>query len=253
MDAYRLKWIAIVGMFFNHAVLALREVIPLGLALPMFAVGGVTFPIMAFMVVEGYKHTSNLRRYLLRIFAFGLIAQIPYMLAVRDFFRLNIMFTILLGLLLILLYDRLKNSSIKHVVFWPVFILGVAVSAVFDWMIIGVIMMFLFHAISNEGKRRAIPPFVAGMMYVLSLSFAVLGYMALGDGFVLGAYSAAGSDVLFFTSFPVGIFFAIYLLKKYNGERGRRMKYLFYWFYPLHFVALAAAALGLGLIELPMI
>ena len=71
LDAYKLKWIAIIGMILNHVAIALREVVPFGLQFPLYAVGGLTFPIMAFFVVEGYRHTSNLKRYMLRIFIFG--------------------------------------------------------------------------------------------------------------------------------------------------------------------------------------
>ena len=43
LNAYQLKWIAIIGMFTNHAVIALREVIPLALGLVDFGVFNPTF------------------------------------------------------------------------------------------------------------------------------------------------------------------------------------------------------------------
>jgi len=64
LEAYKLKWIAIIGMPLNHMVFALWEILPMWLKFPLFAAGGVTFPIMAYFVVEGYRHTSNLKRYL---------------------------------------------------------------------------------------------------------------------------------------------------------------------------------------------
>ena len=132
MDAYKLKWIAIIGMILNHIPIALREVIPLGLQFPMYAAGGLTFPIMAFFVVEGYRHTSNLRRYMLRIFIFAVIAFIPYVLAFRAL-RLNIMFTIFLGLLLLYLYDRMKARGL----FWVIYACSIIISIFFEriWLI----------------------------------------------------------------------------------------------------------------------
>jgi len=251
LDAYKLKWIAIIGMFFNHAVLALREVIPFGLQLPLFAIGGVTFPIMAFLVIEGYKHTSNLKKYLLRIFVFALIAQVPYMWALRDFARLNIMFTIFVGLLLMLLYDSIKKPITKHLIFWPVFAVALVVSFWFDWMIVGLIIMIMYHLISNEKRRRVLPPIIIGVFYILSGAMSVLGYLAYGDGFGLGMYSLAGRDAIVVSTFFVGVVFSAFLLKGYNSKRGKSMKYFFYLFYPLHFVILGLIAYALGYVGLP--
>jgi hypothetical protein len=39
------------------------------------------------------------------------------------------------------------------------------------------------------------------------------------------------------------------LLLLYNGQRGRRAKFLFYTFYPLHFAVLAAVGYYTGVIE----
>ena len=36
-------------------------------------IGRIAFPIFAFMIVEGYFHTSDLKKYVKRIFIFALI------------------------------------------------------------------------------------------------------------------------------------------------------------------------------------
>ena len=261
LDAYKLKWIAIIGMFTNHAVLALREVIPLWLQLSLFAIGGVTFPIMAFFVSEGYKHTSNVKKYFLRIFIFALIAQYPFMLALRDFQRLNIMFTISLGLALIVLYDKMQKPVHRYLIFWPLFIVSAVFTIMFDWMIIGLIIMLMYHVISNESRRRTWPSIAAGVFYIVSclpIAITLIRYgidnlpQSRDDiAIALPMYSIVNRDVLFVMTFPIGCFLAMYLLKRYNGERGRNMKYLFYLFYPLHLIILASVAYAFGLIEFP--
>lgn len=41
-------------------------------------IGRIAFPVFAFMIVEGYLHTRNLRRYLLRMLTGALLAEIPF-------------------------------------------------------------------------------------------------------------------------------------------------------------------------------
>ena len=259
LDAFQLKWIAIVGMIFNHIVFAWWEVLPLWLAFPLYAAGGLTFPIMAYFVVEGYRHTSNLSRYFLRLFVFGLLAVPFHMLVFRAGFGLNIMFTIMLSLVALILYDKIKI----RVLFWICFVLLVVVSVVFmmDWWIIGPIVVLMYYIIRDEGKRRLLPGIVAGVFWLALLGLSIWS-VTLIQGAIDAGYDiqidATGMakdfwNVEFLTvglTFVIGCIAGALLIRNYNGERGKRMKWLFYAFYPLHLAILAAVALALGLTSL---
>jgi len=269
LSAYTLKMIAIIGMALQHAVIVLGSLIPTPLHFPMQFAGGLTFPIMAFFVVEGYRHTSNLQKYLTRIFIFALIAQIPYMLAFSTAFfiapiHFNIMFTIFIGLALLVMYDRMKARWL----FWILFVLVSIATLLFDWGIIGPIMILMYHAIKSDTGKRIAVPLVAGGFSVVSAILVAVVITAIIVGMAITAgpeamYEAlagledmldpkAAADLdpaasMASLLFPIGSIATIPLLLMYNGQRGKSMKYLFYIFYPLHLLALALIALALGI------
>lgn len=254
ISAFWLKIIAITGMFLSHAAHALPGVIPFPIELIMQISGGFTFPILAFLLVQGFHATSNLKKYMIRIAIFGVISIIPHMFVYLS--GMNIMFTLLIGLA-ILKFRRDYGNNWK---FWLIFAGLTLVSAFFDWGIIGPITIFLFDAIKNDKARRIVPPivFASGitamtvaimlLVVVVVVIAAVLAQMVGTDISELMAYAAdgeaAGSIAGLFL--PVGSLLSIPLLLMYKGERGRPMKWFFYAFYPVHFIVLAVVSLALG-------
>ena len=249
LDAYNLKWIAIIGMTLNHAVFAMFEVLPTLLTFPLYAAGGLTFPILAFFVVEGYKHTSNIKKYILRLFVFGLIS-IPFHMLVFRSYMTNILFTIILSLIILILHDKIMSRLLFWVIF--IFLLLVSVLLMMDWFLIGPIVVLLYYKIQNENARRIVPSFVSGIFF---LCFSLFGIFALTHQPEI--VEMLGSD--FFgdinywyasSTFIIGCVAAGFLLKGYNGERGKKMKWLFYAAYPIHLAVLGGIALALGLVDL---
>ena len=75
MTSFTLKIIALITMFIDHS----GYVFAGNFSFCNF-IGRIAFPIFAFQISEGYKHTKNLKKYFLRLGIFALISQIPFSL-----------------------------------------------------------------------------------------------------------------------------------------------------------------------------
>ena len=254
LDAYKLKWIAIIGMALSHMFYAWWDIMPFWLILILSGLGGLTFPIMSFFVVEGYKHTSNLKKYMLRLFVFGLIA-LPFHFLVIGWPVLNIMFMIVWGLFILILYDKIKI----RILFWLLYIIVIVPISylVFEYYFIGTNLILMFYIIKNETARRIAPPLFAGVTWFAMTALGLWRIAATSaeavvqDGIFRNAHFLFNREfMLSIIPFALVSMFVAVLLKNYNGERGKRMKWLFYIMYPLHFAVLAAIAFALGLINL---
>ena len=78
-------------------------------------VGRLAFPIFAFMIVEGYTHTKNLKKYVIRLLAFALISEIPFNLMTggRVFYYVhqNVLWTFLIGIGLMHLNELARKKG----------------------------------------------------------------------------------------------------------------------------------------------
>lgn len=76
-------------------------------------VGRVAYPIFAFMLAEGIHRTSNVKRYLGRLFLFAVISEIPFNLMMGGSFKglghQNVLWTFILAVLLIQLFEKAKS------------------------------------------------------------------------------------------------------------------------------------------------
>ena len=82
-------------------------------------IGRMAFPIFAFMIAEGYSHTSNVRNYIFRLFAFAIISEVPFNLiygsSVIFPFHQNVLWTFLIALLSINLIEKNQDGQKKVV------------------------------------------------------------------------------------------------------------------------------------------
>lgn len=240
ITSFALKVIAIIGMTCNHVAnvfsseLSSCGNVGLVILVALYALGGITFPIMAFLVSEGYAHTSNVKRYAQRIAAFALISQIPFSLLWGA--TGNVLITLLIGLMIIYAHDHYATEA----KFAVIFVCGIIGSLLCDWAVVGPLMVYLFHSMRNQGKRRII---LTASIPFLSMILAALIGLAYPTSLPQSSIIAGSSLITCWCMLGyalVGFPIASVLLWQYNGQRGKPLKWLFYIYYPLHLAVIYA-------------
>ncbi len=222
ITAFPLKVLAIVGMTCNHACYIFWDQMPDELFCALFGFGGLTFPIMAFLLVEGYNHTSNVKRYGQRLLIFALISQIPYGLFLSS--QANVLFTLFVCLMLLYAYGHMGRRGL----FWVLFCGVTLLTAWCDWGILAPCMVMVLRLTQSPRARvaySALLPICANGLPMFAQLIEVPTLRNLG----MALYPLVGCAA------------TIPLLWAYNGGRGRSMKWFFYAYYPAHIAVLGLA------------
>lgn len=165
------------------------------------AAGRIAFPLFAYCVALGIRHTSDSGRYFLRLLLFALIAEPFHFLLFPG--RLNILFTFAMIVLLFHLYR--KNRLFSLLMCIPVLYLHKYYG--FGYGIYGFLTVLIFYAF--EGK-----------LLFSSVFFVALNVLFISFGFF-------GLD-------QINSIWALLFIPKYTEYRPMLNKYFYYAFYPAH-------------------
>ncbi|WMJ78847.1 MULTISPECIES: TraX family protein [unclassified Sedimentibacter] len=218
MNVFALKIIALVTMIIDHYGAIFQEDMMI-----FRMIGRIAFPIYCFLLVEGYFHTSNFKKYAQRLLLFALISEIPFDLAFFNqvgFVHQNIFFTLFIGLITIYILDnkveRFKFNNTAVII--SACILAVLLKVDYDAMGIVYILTFYFTRNQEKPKKFIITSIV---MIIVNFSSVFIQQLSL---------------------------LALPFIYKYNGSLGAKNKFLqisFYAVYPLHLLIYYAAKLYL--------
>lgn len=222
IDGSTLKIIAIITMLIDHigAVILInllqfsKGIVMMDGNAILYAIcrniGRISFPIFCFLLVEGFIHTKNVTKYALRLLIFAFVSEIPFDLAINGEiyapYSQNVFFTLWIGILVLIglkKLEALENVWLLYGGRTLILLLGVLASIVLntDYKLFGIVSiaaLYLYHY--NEKYQ-----IIAGACSFLWEPTAILGFLP--------------------------IYF-------YNGKKGLNMKYVFYAFYPIHFLVL---------------
>ena len=176
--------------------------------------GRLAFPIYCFLLVEGFLHTHDFKKYALRMLGFALISEWPFDWA---FFsgvywgHQNVYFTLLLGLLAMKALDTYQPPegmpALKGILGAAACFLAAALLHC-DYDVLGLALILALYMTRKDKRAQCI----AGAVFSL---FEPVAPLAFG------------------------------LVWFYSGERGGSSKleqWAFYWFYPAHIFVLGVLA-----------
>ena len=205
MSTSALKLFGFAAMTLDHIGAVFFPQIPL-----LRILGRTAMPVFCFCIAQGFRHTSDVQRYGLRLLFFALLSEIPFDLAFygRLFFPLyqNVFFTLFCGLFCLYWADCFPQFG------WAGILLS-CIAAQFllcsDYGAYGVLLIVLFYYYESVTWDTAV------FMALLTLGFF---------GFSLQLFALLALPVLYY----------------YNREKGAALHRYFYLYYPVHLLILAA-------------
>ena len=216
MTSNQLKLIAMVLMTIDHVGVELFPQMRI-----LRIIGRLTFPIFAYMIAEGCVHTKNRKKYLLTIVAFAAVCQLVYLVAMGSLY-MCILVTFTLSIILI--YAFANAAKHKNVMGWILF--AATLAAVYFVAEIVPVKFNVGDFYIDYGFAEIIVPL---FVYIGRNKWEKL--ILLVVSLILLSISIGGYQWYCLLAVP--------LLALYNGRRGEwKMKYLFYFYYPLHLVAI---------------
>ena len=236
------KVIAIISMLIDH--LGASGLIPH--TNPWYTVcrviGRIAFPLFCFCIAEGLRHSKNRKKYILRLFIFALISEVPYDLVFhRTFFTWdgqNVIFTLLLAVVGITVfeqpellgkvmqkYEKNPETYAYQNADWVVksFILGICALLGFllktDYAWFGVCLVYVIYFTGRWSKPKR---------------YATIAAVLIGYGLIQTLAGAGMMTALYWLAASASLI----LIMLYNNKKGRGLKWLFYAFYPAHMLIL---------------
>lgn len=240
MSTFTLKMIAIISMLIDHVTVV---VIPGNnwVYLTGRLIGRMAFPIFAFLLIEGFYHTSDVKRYLKRLGIFALISELPFDLA---FYNINYLAdggNIKVDILKMFTDEKTLDLVIRRFM---------SDQNVFFTLFLGLLAIWLMSMFEKKYSKNML--YVNIINAVVTLAFSITAaflrtdYNYRGILLIVAFYLFRGSNILLLISMFVlsgnlvqaFAALAVIPIAFYSGKKGKNIKYFFYVFYPAHLFVL---------------
>lgn len=222
MSSFALHIIAMIFMLCDHMWATILDYEWLT------CIGRIAFPIFAFLITEGYIHTSNINKYIKRMVIFAIITEIPFNLMVSASpiypFHQNVLWTFVISLLTLkyLNFDNTKNIFKSILIILLAII--IATITMCDYFGAGVMMVVGFYIFRKSKLLQLLMMIYVNMILIQGYSYPIdiagYTYYFPQQGFAL---------------------LSLIFIWLYNGKQGYHAKWFkifCYAFFPLHMLIL---------------
>ena len=200
-------------------------------------IGRIAFPIFAFMIVEGYFRTRDLKKYVLRLLVCALISEIPFNLMMGSslFYPVhqNVLWTFLLGIAMIWINEKARSRG----KLWLSILAGVGTAVLggvlglvtmVDYFSVGVLTVLVFYFF----RGRKWWCYVGQLAALYWLNVELLG----GLGYELEIFGH--QFFLVQQGLALLALIPIWLYRGKQGYHSRGWQMACYLFYPVHILIL---------------
>ncbi|MBR2894613.1 MAG: conjugal transfer protein TraX [Oscillospiraceae bacterium] len=200
-------------------------------------VGRISFPIFAFLLVEGYFHTRNLKKYMGRLLLFAVVSEIPFNLAMGSgvFYPVhqNVLWSFLISIGLIHWNERARKTKR----FWKQIAVGcssiligciVGIVTMVDYYHAGILTVLVFYFFREKNWRN----YLGQLICLWYINMEILG----GYGYEMKLLG----ETYFFArqGFALLALVPIWLYRGRQGYHSKLFQYVYYAFYPVHLLIL---------------
>ena len=201
-------------------------------------IGRLTLPIFAFLLVEGYFHTKNLKKYVTRLLIFAVLSEIPFNLAMGSsvFYPLhqNILWSFLISIGLIHWNETARSKGklwIRILVGCTTVVLGYIAGLVtlVDYHNAGILTVLVFYFFRGHKWWNYIGQFIC-LWYI---NMEMLGGFTYEFQFLGNTVYFARQGLALLALIP------IWMYRGKQGLHNKAIQYSYYAFYPLHLLVLA--------------
>lgn len=200
-------------------------------------IGRISFPLFAFMIVEGYFHTGNLKKYVKRLFLFALISEIPFNLAMGSSLFYPVHQNVLWSFLMAIGFIHWNEKAVKSGKWWKrvaiavisiilAYLLGIITMV--DFYHAGVLTVLVFYFFRNRKWYNYIAQFIC-LWYI---NMEILGGYSYQLNILGQTYFVARQGFALLALIP------IWLYRGRQGYHTKTFQYFCYWFYPVHLLVL---------------
>lgn len=220
-------------------------------------IGRSAFILFAYLIAEGFAHTSSKLKYLLRLILFALISEIPYDLVLKgrvvDYNGQNTYFTLSISVFVLIMWEwagksaqKMRRSKVQRDVWWYICVgacvwaqLAALILGCFtayylrtDYQYMGVLLIFTFYTLRDKPIYIKFVP-IACVMFFGMWSINLLKY----------AHTYTFAYLFRFSMRELFGLFAFVPIALYDRTKGRQLpKVVCYGFYPVHLMVLRSIA-----------